>query len=538
MVALAILTGRSRQWASAMESGNIKKQEELRKKKQLWRQGGRPDAASWQHEKGKLTARERLALLFDEGTFVEYGIFAIPGSSLHGIDKQFAPGDGVVTGFGKVDGRLVWAVSQDFTVLGGSMGQHHCRKINRASEEAARNGCPCIYFWDGGGGRLQEAWFDELYKCTILASKNSGYIPTISVICGPCAGASVYIPTLHDFLICVDKTSKFYLCGPKVIQAATGEVVSEEELAGAYTENFISGNAHQWAANDEEAIWHVKKYLSYMPQNCNERTERLPYSDNVNRKIERLNNIIPDESGKTYDAHEVVELLADEDSIYEYQPYWAQNLITCFGRIMGETVGFIANQTRVKAGCFDIDASDKFARFVDILDCYNIPIITLTDTAGFLPGKDQEHGGLIRHGAKALEAVYRTTVPKIQIVMRKQIGGAGMPMGWNLFNLDLNLYWPTLEFGLMDPESACRFIVKQKIKKDPENEKKILEEAIQEFVEARTPYAMAGHLWADDVIEPGDTRIYLIKALEMLQNKNPELVQIPERKKKHAVSPR
>lgn len=301
-----------------MGEKNVKKQEELRERKRQWKQGGSEEAVRRQHELGKLTARERLELLFDEGTFVEYGTFAIPGSSLHGIDRRFAPGDGVVTGFGKVDGRLVWAVSQDFTVLGGSMGQNHCRKINRASEEAARNGCPCVYFWDGGGGRLQEAWFDELYKCTILASKNSGYIPTVSVICGPCAGGSAYAPILNDFLICVDRTSKLYLCGPSVIRSATGEAVSEEELAGAYTENFISGNAHQWAKNDRDAVWHVKKYLSYMPQNCMERTAVRPYRDDPDRRIEALDHIIPDEPGKTYDVCEVIRLLADEDSVYEY----------------------------------------------------------------------------------------------------------------------------------------------------------------------------------------------------------------------------
>lgn len=280
-------------WMMDMGKENRRKQMELRRKKRLWKQGGSKEAVERQHAQGKLTARERLDLLFDKGTFVEYGTFAIPGSSLHGIDKQFAPGDGVVTGFGKVDGRLVWAVSQDFTVLGGSMGQHHSRKICRASEEAARNGCPCVYFWDGGGGRLQEAWFE------------------------------------------------FYLCGPEVIWAATGEAVSKEELAGAYTENFISDNAHQWAVNDKDAIWHVKRYLSYMPQNCREKTQLVPYVDDVSQ---------------------VIRLLADKESVYEYQPYWAQNLVTCFGRIMGETVGFIANQPKVKAGCFDIDASDKFTQ--------------------------------------------------------------------------------------------------------------------------------------------------------------------------------
>lgn len=521
-----------------MGERNQKKQLELREKKKLWRQGGSREGVERQHRLGKLSARERLELLFDKGSFVEYGTFALPGSSLHGIDKQFAPGDGVVIGFGRVEGRLVWAVSQDFTVLGGSMGQHHCKKISRAGEEAARNGCPCVYFWDGGGGRIQEAWFDELYKCMIIASKNSGYIPTVSVICGPCAGGSAYAPVLNDFLICVDKTSKLYLCGPRVIEAATGERVSEEELAGAYAENFISGNAHQWAANDQEAIWHVKKYLSYMPQNCQEKTPILPCEDDGNRRIWELDTIIPDESGKAYDVREVIRLLADEGSIYEYQPYWAQNLVTCFGWILGETVGWIANQPKVKAGCFDIDASDKFARFVDILDCYNIPIITLTDTAGFLPGKEQEHGGIIRHGAKTLEAVFRATVPKIQVVLRKQIGGAGMPMGLNLWNLDMNLYWPTLDYGLMNARSACQFITRQRVKEDPEHREEILQEAMEEFIGARTPYAMAGHLWADDIIEPNETRIYLIQALEMLRNKNLDLLPIPERKRKHGVSPR
>ena len=521
-----------------MKKTNRQKQLELREMRALWAQGGSPENVRRQREAGKLTARERLDLLFDEGTFLEYGLFAAPDTSLHGIDRQFAPGDGVVTGFGKVDGRLVWAVAQDFTVLGGSMGENHCRKINRASEEAARNGCPCVYFWDGGGGRIQEAWFTDIYKCMILASKNSGYIPTISVICGPCAGGSAYTPILHDFLICVDKTSKFYLCGPSVIQDTTGETVDEEELAGAYTENFISGNAHQWATNDEQAIWHVKQYLSYMPRNCRERTPIRPYEDDINRLIPELDEVLPEEPSKAYDVHRILRLITDRDSLYEYQPFWAQNLVTCFGRIMGETVGFIANQAKVKAGCFDIDSSDKFARFVDILDCYNIPIITLTDTPGFLPGREQELGGIIRHGAKALEAIFRATVPKIQVVLRKQIGGGGLPMGLNLLNLDLNLYWPTLNYGIMNPESACRIITRRRRREDPEHAEDILRRAVEEFEQARTPYAMAGHLWADDIIEPNQTRRYLIRALELLRSKNPDLEQIPQRRKKHTVSPR
>lgn len=517
---------------------NIQKQMELREKKERYKQGGGPDRIERQHKRGKLTARERLELLFDPGTFVEYGIFAKPDTNLHGIDKMFVPGDGVVTGFGKVDGRIVWAVSQDFTVMGGTMGQNHCKKINRASEEAARNGCPCVYFWDGGGGRIQEAHYRDVLKCTMLASKNSGYIPTVSVIMGACAGGSAYAPILNDFLITVDQTSKFYLCGPSVIKAVTGEVVDEETLAGARTENMISGNAHQWAANDEEAIWHVKKYLSYMPQNCEEKVPILPYEDDPDRLIPELDTIIPDASARPYDAHDVINLLADTDSVYEYQPYWAQNLVTCFGRIMGETVGFIANQTKVKAGCFDIDASDKFARFVDILDCYNIPMITLTDTPGFVPGKNQEHGGIIRHGAKTLEAAYRATVPKIQVVLRKQVGGGGLPMGFNTFALDLNLYWPTFDYGIMNPRSACEIIMKSEMKKHPERAEEILKEAMDEFTEARTPYAMCEHMWGDDIIEPNETRKVLIRALEMLRNKRPELIPVPNRKKKHAVSPR
>lgn len=517
---------------------NIQKMMELREKKELWKQGGGQEKIDRQHSRGKLTARERLDLLFDPGTFVEYGIWAKPDSSLHGLDKVHAPGDGVVTGFGKVNGRLVWAVSQDFTVLGGSMGQNHSKKINRASEEAARNGCPCVYFWDGGGGRMQEPHFRDVLKCTMLASKNSGYIPTVSVIMGACAGGSAYAPILNDFMITVDKTSKFYLCGPDAIRAVTGEVVDAEELAGAVTENYISGNAHQWAANDEEAIWHVKKYLSYMPQNCDEKVPIVPYDDDPERLIPELDTIIPDATTKPYDAHDVINLLADVDSVYEYQPYWAQNIVCCFARIMGETVGFIANQTKVKAGCFDIDASDKFARFVDILDCYNIPMITLTDTPGFVPGKAQEHGGIIRHGAKTLEAAYRATVPKIQVVLRKQIGGGGLPMGFNSFALDLNLYWPSFDTGIMNPRSACEVIVGRQMKADPEHAEQILNDAIKEFVENRTAYAMCEHMWADDIIEPNQTRAILIKALELLRNKNPELIPVPNRKKKHSVSPR
>lgn len=521
-----------------MGETNSQKIQELRRKKEIWKQGGGKAKVEKQHGRGKLTARERLELLFDEDTFVEVGMFAFPDSNLHGIDKTHAPGDGVVTGFGKVNGRLVWAVSQDFTVLGGTQGNSHCKKINRASEEAARNGCPCVYFWDSGGGRIQEAHNDHIIKCTMLASKNSGYIPTVSVIAGACAGGTAYAPILNDYLITVDKTSKFYLCGPSVIKAVTGEVVDEENLAGAWTENAISGNAHQLAANDEEAIAFVKKYLSYMPQNCNEKPEILPYEDDPCRLIPELNTIIPEDPKKPYDVHKVIELLADKDSVYEYQPYWAKNIVCCFARIMGEVVGFIANQTSDKAGCFDIDASDKFARFVDIIDCYNIPMITLTDTPGFVPGVNQEHGGIIRHGAKTLEAAYRATVPKIQVVLRKMYGGAGLPMGFNLFNLDMNFYWPSFDYGIMNPRSACKIICGSEIKANPERAEEILEKNIKEFEDARTPYAMCGHLWADDIIEPAETRFYLIKALEMLRNKNPELIPVPERKKKHAVSPR
>lgn len=517
---------------------NLQKIQELREKKELWKQGGGQARIERQHARGKLTARERLDLLFDPGTFVEYGLFAKADSNLHGIDKLHTPGDGVVTGFGKVNGRLTWAVSQDFTVLGGTMGQNHCMKINRASEEAARNGCPCVYFWDGGGGRIQEAHFRDVLKCTMLASKNSGFIPTVSVIMGACAGGSAYAPILNDFMITVDKTSKFYLCGPGTIKAVTGEVVDEEDLAGAWTENRISGNAHQWAANDEEAIWHVKKYLSYMPQNCEEKVPIQPYADDPDRLIPELDTIIPDASNKPYDVMDIIRLIADKDSIYEYQPYWAQNIVCCFARIMGETVGIIANQPKVMAGCFDIDASDKFARFVDIIDCYNIPMITLTDTPGFVPGVAQEHGGIIRHGAKTLEAAYRATVPKIQVVLRKMVGGAGLPMGFNMYALDYNLYWPTFDYGIMNPRSACEVILASQIKKHPEQKEELLAAAIKEFTEARTPYAMCEHMWADDIIEPNETRKMLIRALEMLRNKNPDLIQVPNRKKKHSISPR
>lgn len=521
-----------------MVESNKGKLLELIEKKKKWIKGGGDEKIKRQHDRGKLTARERLGLLFDEGSFVEYNMFAGPDCNLHGLDKEYAPGDGVVVGYGKVNGRLTYAVSQDFTVLGGTMGQNHCKKINHASEEAARNGCPCVYFWDSGGGRIQEAHFRDVIKCTMLAAKNSGYIPTVSVIMGACAGGSAYAPILNDYMICVDKTSKFFLCGPDVIKAVTGETVNDEELAGAWTENMISGNAQQWAANDEEAVWHVKKYLSYMPQNCNEKTTIYPYKDDIERRIMELDTIIPDDSKKPYSCHKVIELLADENSIYEYQPYWARNIVCCFARVMGETVGFIANNTEVKAGCFDMDASDKFARFVDILDCYNIPMITLTDTPGFLPGKNQEHGGIIRHGGKTLEACYRATIPKIQVVLRKNVGGACLPMGYNLFNLDVNLYWPTFDYGIMNPESACRIIMKNKMKADPQHADEILAEAVHEFTEARTPYSMCAHMWADDIIEPNETRMRLIKALEFLRNKNPELIPIPERKKKHSVSPR
>lgn len=523
-----------------MGEQNKAKMLEVRETREHYKLGGSAEKIKkLQHDKGKLSARERIDLLFDQGTFVEYGLFAKPGSREFELHKTNSPGDGIVIGYGEVNGRTTFAFAQDYTVLGGSVGETHARKMVRIIEEAGRNHCPVVYLWDSGGGRIHESHVTSMYKVFTYNSLYSGFIPQVSAIMGTCAGGSAYSPILSNLVITVDKTSRFYICGPSVIKLALGEDVDEETLAGAWSNNSISGNSHKMAANDEDCINQIKQYLSYMPQSCDEQPPIYLCDDDPERLIFELDDLVPDEQNKPYDMWSIINLLVDTGSAFEIYPYWAKNMITTLARIDGQSVGIIANQPKVLAGCIDINASDKMSHFINTCDCYNIPLIYLVDTPGYLPGTNQEHGGIIRHGAKAVYATANATVPKIQVVVRKAFGGANISMGGNLMNMDANFLWPSFNFGIMSPEAACKIIVGSKMREaaTPEEAAEIMKNCQTEFTETRTWQAQAGYFDTDDVIEPNQTRRLLIKSLKMLKNKDREMVLLQHPKKRHGINP-
>ncbi|ACB85072.1 acyl-CoA carboxylase subunit beta [Natranaerobius thermophilus] len=504
-----------------MATNDKDKLEMLQEEKEKISKGGGEKRIAKQHEKGKLTARERIENFLDNGSFVELNAFVKHRQTQLGMDKKEAPGEGVVTGYGTVDGRLVYVFAQDFTVLGGTLGEMHAYKICDAMDRAAKVGAPFIGLNDSGGARIQEGvdalkgYGNIFYRNTIY----SGVIPQISAIMGPCAGGAVYSPALTDFVFMVRDTSQMFITGPQVIKTVTGEEVSFEELGGADTHNSKSGVGHFAADNDEDCLAQIRELLSFIPSNNAEDPPAVEPSDDPNRKEEDLKDIIPENPNKPYDVRDVITRITDDGYFFEIQESYAQNIIIGFSRLNGRTVGIIANQPAHLAGCLDINASDKASRFIRFCDSFNIPIVTFQDVPGYLPGTDQEHGGIIRHGAKLLYAYSEATVPKITVILRKSYGGSYLAMCSKSLQADVVYAYPSAEIAVMGPEGAANIIFKKDIENsdDPENTR---QEKISEYREQfANPYVAASRGRVDDIIDPKETRPRLIYALETLQTK-------------------
>ncbi len=485
----------------------------MREKEAHIMQGGGAKRIEKQHAKGKMTARERLNMLFDENTFVELDMFVKHRCTNFGQEKKDLPAEGVVTGYGTIDGRLVYAFAQDFTVEGGSLGEMHAKKIWKVQDMAMKMGAPIIGINDSGGARIQEA-VDALSGYGGIFIRNtaaSGVIPQISVIMGPCAGGAVYSPALTDFIYMVKNTSQMFITGPSVIKSVTAEEVTAEQLGGAMTHNRTSGVAHFAAEDETDCIQQIRRLLSFLPSNNMDDAPVFANEDDPSRIEEKLNQIIPDNPNMPYDMKDVIRLLVDNGDFYESQEHYATNIITCFARFDGHSVGIIANQPKVMAGCLDINASDKSARFIRFCDAFNIPIVNLVDVPGFLPGTEQEYGGIIRHGAKMLYAYSEATVPKITIITRKAYGGSYLAMCSRDLGADQVMAWPTSEIAVMGPAGAANVI----FRKDPDVKEKT-QQYIDEFA---TPYKAAERGYIDMVIEPSETRPRIITALNMLASK-------------------
>lgn len=493
----------------------------LAKKRQQVLEGGGQKRIDKQHQSGKMTARERINMLLDEGSFVELDQFVVHRGTEFGMQDVVAPGEGVVTGYGTVEGRLVYLYAQDFTVSGGSLGEMHAAKICKVMDLALKMGAPFIGINDSGGARIQEGidalnGYGEIFKRNTLAS---GVIPQISVIMGPCAGGAVYSPALTDFIFMTDKTSQMFITGPQVIKSVTGEEVSAEALGGALAHNQVSGNAHFFAANEEECIAQIKGLLSYIPSNNLDPVPLLPTNDPVERMDEILKTVVPDDSNKAYNMMDVITALADDGEFFEIQPNFAQNIIIGFMRLNGMSVGVIANQPKVMAGCLDINCSDKASRFIRFCDSFGIPLLTIVDTPGYLPGVGQEHGGIIRHGAKLLYAYSEATVPKIQLITRKAYGGAYLAMCAKSLGADVAIAWPSAQIAVMGAQGAANIVFRKEIE-TAENPTEKRQEKIAEYEEKfSNPYCAAARGYADMVIEPEKTRYFLVKSLESLLTK-------------------
>jgi propionyl-CoA carboxylase beta chain len=493
----------------------------LRKRKALSRLGGGQDRIDAQHKKGRLTARERIDLLLDKGSFREVDTFIVHRTDDFGLDQQVFSGDSVVTGWGTIEGRLVYVFSQDFTVLGGSLGEVHAEKICKIMDMAMKNGAPVIGLNDSGGARIQEgvvslAGYADIFLKNTMAS---GVIPQISAIMGPCAGGAVYSPALTDFIFMVRGSSYMFVTGPDVVKSVTHEEVSFEDLGGASIHSEKSGVCHVAADSEADTLYLIRKMLGYLPQNNMEDPPFVDLGDNPLRMDEALDKLIPDEPGKPYDIKEVIRAVVDGGQFFEIHENFAQNIVVGFARLGGHSVGIVANQPAVLAGVLDIDASEKGARFVRVCDSFNIPIITFEDVPGFLPGTIQEHGGIIRSGAKLLYAYCEATVPKLTVVTRKAYGGAYCVMSSKHIRGDVNLAWPSAELAVMGPDGAVSIIFRKEIEKaaDPVKRKA---ELVKEYREKfANPFIAAERGYIDDVIEPKETRPRLINALEMLSNK-------------------
>ncbi|MCB0205279.1 MAG: acyl-CoA carboxylase subunit beta [Caldilineae bacterium] len=495
--------------------------EQLRQRKQQARLGGGEDRIARQHAGGKLTARERLDFMLDKGSFRELDMFVTHRSHDFGLEKQRFMGDGVITGYGTIDGRPVYVFSQDFTVFGGSLSETHAEKIVKVMELAMKNGAPVIGLNDSGGARIQEGvvslgGYADVFLLNTLAS---GVIPQISLVMGPCAGGAVYSPAITDFIIMVQDTSFMFVTGPDVVKAVTHEEVSFEELGGALTHASRSGVAHFAAENEEHAMFIAQKLLSFFPQNNQEDPPFADTNDDPLRMDEALDSIVPENPNKAYDMKDIIRHIVDDGDFLEVHQHFAMNIVVGFARLGGHTVGIVAQQPTVLAGVLDIDASTKGARFVRFCDCFSIPIVTLVDVPGFMPGTAQEHGGIIRNGAKLLYAYCEATVPKVTVITRKAYGGAYDVMSSKHIRGDVNLAWPTAEIAVMGPEGAINILYRRELAAagDPDA---LRAQLVQEYREKfANPYVAAARGFIDDVIEPRETRPYLINALEMLQNK-------------------
>ena len=501
------------------------KHEELRRRHAKAEAGGGEERRAREHAEGKLSARERTLLLFDEGSFEEIDQLVEHRCQDFGMTEQRIPGDGVVTGYGRINGRLAYAFAQDFTVIGGSLSEANAAKICKVMDLAMKVGAPVIGLNDSGGARIQEgvaslAGYADIFLRNTLAS---GVIPQISAIMGPCAGGAVYSPAITDFTVMVQNSSYMFVTGPDVIKTVMHEDVSKEDLGGPMTHNAISGVAHFIARDDADGLALIRELLSFMPQNNQEDPPRVESRDPADRRDEMLDSLVPVEPDKPYDIKEVVTRVVDDGYFVEVHEHFAKNLVVGFARLAGQSVGIVANQPAVLAGCLDINASVKGARFVRFCDAFNIPLITFEDVPGFLPGTQQEYGGIIRHGAKLLFAYAEATVPKITIITRKAYGGAYCVMASKHLRTDVNLAYPTAEIAVMGPEGAVNIVYRRDLQKaeDPE---KLRREKVDEFRERfANPYIAAERGWVDAIIEPRDTRPKLIAALHMLETKRDTL---------------
>ena len=495
--------------------------------------GGGAARIELQHKKGKLTARERLHFLLDEGSFQEIGMFVSHRSTDFGMEKVKFPGDGVITGYGTINGRPVYVYSQDFTVFGGSLSETYAEKICKIMDLAMQNGAPIIGLNDSGGARIQEGvvslggYADIFYRNTLA----SGVVPQISAIMGPSAGGAVYSPAITDFILMVKNTSYMFVTGPTVVKTVTHEIVTSEELGGADTHATKSGVTHFACENEIETINKIKDLLSYMPQNCEEESVKLGYQPS-NEYREKLNKIIPESPSQPYDIREVILELTDEDSFLEVHKHYAENIVVGFARIAGRSIGIVANQPASLAGVLDIKASIKGARFVRFCDCFNIPILVLEDVPGFLPGTDQEWNAIITHGAKLLFAFSEATVPTITVITRKAYGGAYCVMNSKHIGADMNYAWPSAEIAVMGAKGAAEIIFKRDISSSESPNTKWVEKEKEYSDKFANPYRAAERGFVDEVIEPAQTRQKLIHAFKMLENK---VVNMP--KKKHGNIP-
>ncbi|MEK6985342.1 MAG: acyl-CoA carboxylase subunit beta [Candidatus Thermoplasmatota archaeon] len=511
----------------------------LRDRKAAALAGGGAARIQAQHDKGKYTARERIDLLFDPGTFVELDIFVRTQATTFGMEKSRFDGDGVVTGYGYVNGRIVYVYSQDFTVLGGSLGEQTAKKICKVQDMAMRNGAPIVGFNDSGGARIQEgvaslAGYGEIFFRNVAAS---GVIPQISVIVGPSAGGAVYSPALTDFVVMVEDSSHMFVTGPDVVKTVTGEEASQEELGGTSVHTVKSGVASFSGLDEDDAIRKIKSLLAYLPSNNLSELPVIPPSDDRFRMDEALDSVVPDNPNKPYDIRDVIGRVMDKGSWEEIQSKWATNVVIGLARLDGYPVGIVANQPAVLAGALDIEASVKAAKWIRFLDAFNLPVISFVDTPGFLPGLGQEHGGIIRNGAKLLYAYCEATVPKLAVITRKSYGGAYIVMSSKHVGTDINLAWPSAEIAVMGAEGAVKILYKRDMQKlaeeNPAGAKDLAAKFRAEYQEKfANPYVAAERGWVDDVIEPSETRPRLIAALWPLINKREQRPQ-----KKHGIIP-